>query len=58
MDPCNWWKERELIFPNLSQLARKYLAIPATSVSSERLFSDAGHHISIRRANLDPNLVN
>ena len=44
-------------FPILSQLARKYLAIPATSVVSEHLFSDAGSLISPLRNRLNPTLV-
>ena len=56
-DPGEWWNERKMVFPNLSELARKYLPITATSVPSERLFSDTGNHISIRRTRLDPNLL-
>ena len=40
----------------LSQLARKYLAIPATSTPSERLISDAGNLMTVKRTNLKPNL--
>ncbi len=56
-NPLEWWKAHVQIFPNLFKLARKYLAIPATSVSSERLFSDAGNLINAQRTCLNTNLV-
>lgn len=39
-------------FPRLQKLAKKVLAIPATSAIVERLFSHAGFIINIRRTNL------
>ena len=36
-----WWGENEDKFPNVSKLARKYLAIPASSDPSERVLSHA-----------------
>lgn len=52
--PFNWWHQNENRFPILSKIARKYLAIPATSTPSERLFSNAGNIMTIRRTNLLP----
>jgi hAT family C-terminal dimerisation region len=57
-DPLEWWLKNRSRFPVLAQLARKYLAIPSTSVPSERLFSDASNHISAKRTRLSPDLVN
>ena len=52
-----WWKDHAAQFPYLSQLARRYLAMPATSASVERLFSVAGQIVTARRARLHPNTV-
>lgn len=40
--PIKWWRERRGAFPILSKLAAKYLSIPASSASVERVFSQAG----------------
>ncbi|CAG8651508.1 17924_t:CDS:1 [Cetraspora pellucida] len=57
-DPLEWWLKNRSSLPVLAQLARKYLSIPATSVLSERLFSDTGNHISAKQTHLSPDLVN
>ena len=41
-NPLIWWKAKVFSYPNLSKLAKCYLAIPATSVASECIFSTAG----------------
>lgn len=53
-----WWKKNEHTYPRLSVLAKKYLAIPASSVPSERVFSLAGNLVSKKRSRLKPSLVN
>ena len=49
-DPLCWWRVNGSRFPHLEILARKYLAIPATSTPSERVFSVAGIVVDKRRS--------
>lgn len=56
-NPLYWWKQQKSNFPIICTLAKKYLAIPASSVPSERLFSDAGNHVNPKRNRLDPYLL-
>ena len=47
------------IGPTLAPLARKYLAVQATSASSEGLFSTVGNTVIVKRARLsDDNVEN
>ena len=45
-DILSWWKGKETRFPNLSKMARDYLAIPGSSVSKEVMFSQGADHIT------------
>jgi len=42
-NPFIWWKQHESSFPHISQLAKQYLSMPASSVCSEWFFSEAGN---------------
>jgi len=43
-----WWKVHAVRFPYLSRLARRYLAMSATSASVERLFSVSGQVVTAK----------
>jgi len=57
-DPLSWWRVKAKQFPLLSELAVRYLCIPATSAPSERVFSTAGLTIANMRSRLDPMTAN
>jgi hypothetical protein len=57
LDILQWWKDHKHEFPKLAILCAYYLAIPASSASSEREFSAAGQTINERRTNLNPETV-
>lgn len=47
----NFWQNTKYLVP-LNKIAFKYLAVPATSVPSERMFSTSGYVLSSRRSRL------
>ena len=53
VDTLGYWHRRQLDFPSLGEMARALLAIPATSVPSERAFSMGGLICTDERASLN-----
>ncbi|XP_041847936.1 zinc finger BED domain-containing protein 4-like [Melanotaenia boesemani] len=51
-NPLQWWAQNVDRFPRLAKLCKRYLAVPATSTPSERIFSLAGNTITRQRASL------
>ena len=56
-NPLEWWGKSAYKYPNMAQLARRYLCVPGTSVRSERVFSTAGIIVNKQRSALDPENV-
>lgn len=51
-DPLEWWKQNKHRFPILARLAKKFLAITATSAPAERVFSIASKILSNTRVGM------
>ncbi|KAJ8410623.1 hypothetical protein AAFF_G00195270 [Aldrovandia affinis] len=56
-NPLDWWKGHHSEYPLLAKLAKRYLCVPGTSVSAERVFSNAGDIVTAQRSNLTPEHV-
>jgi len=52
--PLRWWAANVMSYPLVAKVARRLLAIPATSVASERLSSKAAGVITKKRNRLAP----
>ena len=48
-----WWSDREVKFPHVTLMAQKYLVIPASSASSERVFSQLKLIVECKRWRMD-----
>jgi hypothetical protein len=57
MEILNWWKINSVRYPKLADVAKKFLAVPATSASSESAFRYGGLTITELRNRLSPDLV-
>jgi len=57
-NPLVWWKINTLRYPHLSKLVKPLFAIPATSTSSERLFSVASLTVTRLHSSLSRDNVN
>jgi hypothetical protein len=47
--PLSWWKSSSHRFKNFERLAVKYLAIPAASAPSERIWSWASRVLTVKQ---------
>jgi hypothetical protein len=56
-DPLRWWKMRQHVYPELSNVALKYVCVLGTSVPSERVFSKMGEILTERRTRLKAKYV-
>jgi hypothetical protein len=57
VNPLAWHEANQSRFPYVGKLARRILCIPATSASSERMFSIAGQIVTKRRNHLSSHCV-
>ena len=52
--PYTWWVSNKKTYPNIFNIALKYLSPPSSSVYSERVFSEAGNISTEKRSRLAP----
>jgi hypothetical protein len=57
LDSLAWWGQNAAKYPHLARVARSLLAVPASSASSERLFSSAGLVSSGLRARMSADML-
>jgi hAT family C-terminal dimerisation region len=56
-DVLGWWKFHVGEYPCLARIARDYLAIPATSVPAERVFSGGADLVTKKRGSLNEDSI-
>ena len=57
VDPLQWWNANSAEYPVLSRMAKRYLAIPASSAASERAWSMLGDIFTKKRNRLKPSTI-
>ena len=55
--PAMWWEEKRALYTVLFPLSLKFLAIPATSAPSERIWSISALYLTKCRSQLKPEIV-
>ncbi len=55
-NPFEWWAGKKNKYSILAKMAKIYLAAPAISTLSERLFSNAGNLLSAKRFRMNAEL--
>jgi len=56
-NPLIFWKDHSTTFKLLSQCAKEVFSVPASSASSERVFSVGGNVCTTKRSSLSPNKI-
>jgi hypothetical protein len=56
-NPLDWWKVNNGQFPILSKMAQDYLAVPASSVPCEEVFSSGVDLVTANRNRLEPDTI-
>lgn len=56
-DVLKYWQAKQYQYPIIAQIARDYLAIPATSAASERVFSQGADIVTKKRNRLLPSTI-
>lgn len=57
VEPLEYWRRNSFRFKILSKMARDFLAIPATSVPIESVFSKAADLVTKKRNRLSPDSI-
>ena len=57
VDVLGWWRFHACEYPRLARIARDYLAIPATSVPAERVFSGGADLVPKKRGSLSEDSI-